>query len=243
MKNLIIVGCNGGLGSAMVDYFQDKFNLIGLSPEKNSSLADYYFCDFLNDESVITSCSEVCNKYSNIAGIIYCSGVTIPGSPKDLSMETWDKQYAINIRGYFMIVKYLYDLISRSPACSIVQINSKSGKKGSYKNGCYASSKFAGIGLTQSFALEFAEQGIRFNCVCPGNLLESPMWQDNLFEAYSKTQNLTKEQLYQKYVGLVPMKKGCQYIDVINAVEFLLSNKSSYMTGQAINVTGGQQLF
>ena len=98
------------------------------------------------------------------------------------------------------------------------------------------------VSLTQSLALEFVEFGVRVNCVCPGNVFESDIWQKHLFDQFSKTQKLNKDQLLEKYINLVPMKRGCTYTDVINAVEFLLSDKSSYMTGQAINITGGQQL-
>ena len=124
----------------------------------------------------------------------------------------------------------------------IIQINSKSGKKGSYKNSAYAASKFGGIGLTQSAALELAEFGVRVNAICPGNLLDSPLWVDSLFEQYARTRRMTKEEVRQYYIDQVPMKRGCRYEDVCNVLVFLASDPSSYMTGQAINVTGGQEM-
>ncbi len=125
---------------------------------------------------------------------------------------------------------------------SIIQINSKSGKKGSFKNSAYAASKFGGIGVTQSLALEFAERGVRVNAVCPGNLLDSPLWVDTLFKQYAANQGITEEEVRQKYIDQVPMKRGCRYEDVTHVVVFLASDDSSYITGQAINVTGGQEM-
>ena len=125
---------------------------------------------------------------------------------------------------------------------SIIQINSKSGKKGSYRNSAYAAAKFGGIGVTQSLALEFAGLGVRVNAVCPGNLLNSPLWVNSLFKQYAKNQGITEEQVRQKYIDQVPMKRPCEYRDVTNVVVFLASDASGYMTGQAINVTGGQEM-
>ena len=113
---------------------------------------------------------------------------------------------------------------------------------GSAKNSAYAASKFGGIGLTQSLALELATENIRVNALCPGNLLDSPLWVNSLYEQYARNQGITKEEVRQKYIDQVPMKRGCQYDDVANAMVFLLSDDASYMTGQAINVTGGQQM-
>jgi sorbitol-6-phosphate 2-dehydrogenase len=124
----------------------------------------------------------------------------------------------------------------------ILQINSKSGKKGSYKNSAYAASKFGGIGLTQSIALELAEYGIRVNAICPGNMLDSPLWVESLFEQYARTRNMTVEEVRQYYIDQVPLKRGCTYEDVCNMVVFLASDQASYMTGQAINITGGQEM-
>jgi sorbitol-6-phosphate 2-dehydrogenase len=124
----------------------------------------------------------------------------------------------------------------------IIEINSKSGKKGSFRNSAYASSKFGGIGLTQSLALELAPHGIRVNAVCPGNLLDSPLWVDSLYEQYAKRWEMTVEEVRRKYEEQVPLGRGCSYDDVCNVVVFLASDESSYMTGQAVNVTGGQEM-
>jgi sorbitol-6-phosphate 2-dehydrogenase len=117
----------------------------------------------------------------------------------------------------------------------IIQINSKSGKKGSYKSSAYAASKFGGIGLTQSIALELAEYNVRINAVSPGNLLDSPLWVDSLYKRYAEKWGINEEK--------VPMKRGCTYEDVCNVVVFLASDQASYMTGQAVNVTGGQEMW
>ena len=94
----------------------------------------------------------------------------------------------------------------------------------------------------QSVALEMAEYGVRVNSVCPGNMLDSPLWVNSLFKQYARNQGITEEEVRQKYVNQVPMRRGCSYDDVCNLVVFLASDQSSYMTGQAINVTGGQEM-
>ena len=130
-----------------------------------------------------------------------------------------------------------------------IQINSKSGKKGSAANSAYAASKFGGIGLVQSVALEMAPHGIRCNAICPGNLLDSPLWTDpakGLFVQYLNAGKVpgakTVADVRQAYVNQVPMKRGCTYDDICNAVVFLGSDASSYITGIALSVTGGQEM-
>ena len=82
---------------------------------------------------------------------------------------------------------------------------------------------------------------MRVNAVCPGNLLDGSLWQQSLYEQYAKKWGITPEEVRKKYEEQVPLGRGCTYDDVANVVVFLASDESSYMTGQAINVTGGQQ--
>jgi sorbitol-6-phosphate 2-dehydrogenase len=124
----------------------------------------------------------------------------------------------------------------------ILQINSISGKRGSFRSSAYNASKAAGLGLTQCLALELAEHGIRVNAVCPGHLLDSPLWTDILYKQYAKRFNMSEEQVRRRYIDVVPVKRTCTYDDVCNVVAFLVSDQAAYVTGQAVNVTGGQEM-
>ena len=81
-----------------------------------------------------------------------------------------------------------------------------------------------------------------YGSICPGNLLNSPLWVNSLFKQYAANQGITEEQVREKYINQVPMKRSCEYKDIEDVMVFLASDYSSYMTGQAINVTGGQQM-
>ena len=170
------------------------------------------------------------------AGILFAGGVT------EIDPARWHAVINVNLVGYFNVARAAARVMVPQGSGSIIQINSKSGKKGSYKNSAYAASKFGGIGLTQSLALELAEYRVRVNAICPGNLLDSPLWVNSLYSQYAKRWGITEEEVRQKYVDQVPMKRGCTYEDVANVMVFLASDQSTYMTGQAINITGGQTL-
>lgn len=80
------------------------------------------------------------------------------------------------------------------------------------------------------------------NAICPGNLLDSPLWVNSLYEQYARNQGITKGEVRQKYLDKVPLGRGCTYEDVENVMVFLASDQANYTTGQAINVTGGQEM-
>jgi len=155
----------------------------------------------------------------------------------------------VNLFGYFLVTKHACRVMAKQRSGSIININSKSGKKGSAANSAYAASKFGAVGHTQSVALEMAKHNVRCNAICPGNLLDSPLWTDpdkGLFVQYlhaGKVPGATDvADVRQAYVDQVPMKRGCTYDDVCNAVTFLASDASSYITGVALSVTGGQEM-
>ena len=170
------------------------------------------------------------------AGILKAHDIT------EFPANEWRAVIEVNLIGYFLCAQAAARVMVEQKRGSIVQINSKSGKKGSFRNSAYAASKFGGIGLTQSIALDLAPHGVRVNAVCPGNLLDGTLWQQSLYEQYARTQGITAEEVRRKYESQVPLGRGCTYEDVGNVVVFLASDESSYMTGQAINVTGGQEM-
>ena len=170
------------------------------------------------------------------------AGILFAGSVTEIEPGRWAKVIEVNLIGYFHVARAAARAMIPQKSGSIIQVNSKSGKKGSYKNSAYASSKFGGVGLTQSLGLELAEHGVRVNAICPGNLLDSPLWVDSLYAQYAQRWGTTEEEVRKRYTDQVPMKRGCTYEDVANVMVFLASDQSSYMTGQAINVTGGQEM-
>ena len=198
--------------------------------------------DVTDEAQVKGAVERAVQEFGRLDIVVSNAGILIAEEVAEFPAEKWQAVINVNLLGYFLVAKHAARVMKEQHSGVILQINSKSGKKGSYKSSAYAASKFGGIGLTQSIALELAEYGVRVNAVCPGNLLDSPLWVNSLYSQYAKKWGITEEQVRQRYVDQVPMKRGCTYEDVCNVVVFLASDQASYMTGQAINVTGGQEM-
>ena len=200
----------------------------------------------VSDETQVQAMVErTVQEFGHLDILVANAGILIAEDITEFPAEKWRAVMNVNLFGYFLCAKYASRVMKAQKKGVIIEINSKSGKKGSFKNSAYAATKFGGIGLTQSIALDLAEFGVRVNAICPGNLLDSPLWNEGpnaLFKQYARNRGISEEQVRQTYIDQVPMKRGCTYDDVCNVVVFLASDQSSYMTGQAINVTGGQEM-
>jgi sorbitol-6-phosphate 2-dehydrogenase len=188
-------------------------------------------------------------EFGRVDVVVANAAILIAEPITDADAEKWRAVMNVNLFGYFLVTKYACRVMKPQQSGSIININSKSGKKGSAANSAYAASKFGGVGHTQSVALEMAPFNVRCNAICPGNLLESPLWthpEKGLFVQYLRAGKVPGakniEDVRQAYVNQVPMKRGCTYEDVCNAVVFLASEQSSYITGIALSVTGGQEM-
>ncbi|MFQ5857649.1 MAG: sorbitol-6-phosphate dehydrogenase [Anaerolineae bacterium] len=198
--------------------------------------------DVTDEAQVAAMVDRVLQELGRLDILVANAGIVIAGEISEFPADQWRAVIDVNLVGYFLCAKHAARVMKAQRGGVIIQINSKSGKKGSYRNSAYAASKFGGIGLTQSIALDLAEYGVRVNAVCPGNLLDSPLWVNSLYKQYAERWGITEEEVRQKYIDQVPMKRGCTYDDVCNVVVFLASDQAGYMTGQAINVTGGQEM-
>ncbi len=198
--------------------------------------------DVTKEEDVACLVDKTTSQFGRLDIMVCNAGILIADAVENFPAEKWLRVIEVNLYGYFLCVKHATRVMKAQRSGVIIQINSKSGKKGSFKNSAYAASKFGGVGLTQSAALEMAEFGIRINAICPGNLLDSPLWVNSLYKQYARTRGISEEEVRQFYINQVPMKRGCSYDDVCNVLVFLASDQASYMTGQAINVTGGQEM-
>ena len=198
--------------------------------------------DVTKSSQVKLMVEETVKKFGRLDILVSNAGILKSYELIDFPEREWRRVIEVNLIGYFLVAREAARIMKKQKSGVIIQINSKSGKKGSYWNSAYAASKFGGIGLTQSIALDLAPYGIRVNAVCPGNLLDSPLWVDSLYEEYAKKWGISKKEVRKKYESQVPLGRGCRYEDVANVVVFLASDKASYMTGQAINVSGGQEM-
>ena len=202
-------------------------------------------------ESLKAALEQVTAAFGGVDLFVSNAGVLRAGSVKDLSVKDLDFVTNVNYKGYFLSVQTVAPIMALQHQAApgvwfdVVQINSKSGLVGSNKNGAYAGSKFGGIGLTQSFALELVEDGIKVNSICPGNFYDGPLWSDpqrGLFKQYLDSGKVpgakTFADVKKFYEAKVPMRRGCTTPDVMKAIYYLM--EQAYETGQAIPVTGGQ---
>lgn len=255
-KVALITGAGHGLGAAIAERFAREgatviatdINEDGAKTTAEEIAAKYKVkalgkrMDVTDDFEVHTAMEKIERDFGKLDILVANAGILKAYELTEFPVSEWRQVIEVNLIGYMICAKHACQLMKKQKSGVIIQVNSKSGKKGSFRNSAYAASKFGGIGLTQSLALEMAPHNVRVNAVCPGNLLDGTLWQESLFEQYARTQGLTIEQVRQKYLDQVPLGRGCAYDDVTNVVAFLASDEASYMTGQSLNVTGGQEM-
>jgi sorbitol-6-phosphate 2-dehydrogenase len=250
-KTVVITGGAQGLGRALAlrakkegaNVAVGDFNIEGA--KETAEMMDGAIAvkmDVTNYDSCESLMAQAYEAFGSVDVLVCNAAIVISGSIDEFESSAWKKVIDVNLCGFFNTAKAAVKYLRKSKDACIIQINSKSGKKGSFKNSAYAASKFGGIGLVQSLALELAPENIRVNAICPGNLLDSPLWKNSLFKQYAKNQGTTEEAIRQKYIDQVPLGRSCQYEDIENVLVFLASQEAGYMTGQTINVTGGQQM-
>ena len=222
-----------------------------LNKQKSPNRAVFVRTDVSDADSVKELIISTVREFGGLDIMISNAGILRAGGLDEMDPEVFSKTTEINYNGYFHCAKYASEVMKlqnrEKPEyfTDIIQINSKSGLRGSNRNFAYAGAKFGGIGLTQSFALELAPGRIKVNSICPGNFYEGPLWSDpqnGLFVQYLRAGKIpgakTIDDVRKFYEDQVPMKRGCKLEDVMKAILYVIDQE--YETGQAIPVTGGQ---
>lgn len=183
------------------------------------------------------------DRFGRIDLLVYNAGTATAAKIDQFPLDAWYRSLEVNLTGYFLCAREASRVMIReNKGGRIIQINSKSGKVGSKHNSGYSAAKFGGVGLTQSLALDLAEHNITVHSLMLGNLLKSPMFQ-TLLPQYAVKLGIPEDQVEQTYIDKVPLKRGCDFLDVLNVLKFYASDEASYCTGQSVNITGGQVMF
>ena len=208
-------------------------------------------CNVADMESLKALIKSTVAAFGGLDVFVSNAGIARTGGLDSMTPEQFELIAKINYNGFFFCTKVASDVMKlQNRYCNenwgdIIQINSKSGLRGSKANFAYAGSKFGGIGLVQSFALELAPYRIKVNAVCPGNFYDGPLWSDpenGLFLQFLKAGKVpgakTVEDVREYYLAQAPMHKGCAPEDVCKAVLYLIEQTCE--TGQALPISGGQ---
>ena len=173
--------------------------------------------------------------------LVNVAGAVGKGGPvEEMVLDNWEFVFAVNCRGTFLFTKEVVPAMKRAGRGSIVNFSSKSGKTGSALMSAYSAAKAAVIGFTQAMAFELAP-AIRVNCVCPGITEATGVW-SNVSADYVQNLKLPMPEVVKKFTSKVPLGRLARIEDVVNMTCFLASARADYMTGQAINITGGREM-
>lgn len=240
--NIVVADLNEATGEKTAASFNEK---------AGANKAIFVKTNVADMASLRNLMKETILNFGALDAFVSNAGVVRAGGLDVMTPENFEFVTKINYEAYFfcakvashiMIIETKYD---PEYFADIIQVNSKSGLRGSKANFAYAGGKFGGIGLTQSFALELAPYRVKVNSICPGNYYDGPLWsnpENGLFIQYLNAGKVpgakTVQDVKDYYLAQVPMRKGCNPVDVCKAILYAIDQTGE--TGQAIPVTGGQ---
>ncbi len=253
-KHALITGANGGIGLAICREFLlqgAECTVFDLAPEQGNELIGldsefpnrlhYHSLDTTNLERV-ASCVKKSGSSHGVIDILVNNAALFDMAPLLQSdAQMYQRLFDVNVKGMFFTMQtVLQQLVDAGKPGSIINMASQAGRRGEALVSHYCATKAAVISYTQSAALAMAPHSIRVNAIAPG-VIDTPMWGevDSLFAKYENLKPGEKKQAVGKAVPLGRM--GLPH-DITGAAVFLASNDSEYITGQTLNVDGGNVL-
>lgn len=240
--NIVVADLNEATGEKTAASFNEK---------AGANKAIFVKTNVADMASLRNLMKETILNFGALDAFVSNAGVVRAGGLDVMTPENFEFVTKINYEAYFFCAKVASHIMKIETKydpeyfADIIQVNSKSGLRGSKANFAYAGGKFGGIGLTQSFALELAPYRVKVNSICPGNYYDGPLWsnpENGLFIQYLNAGKVpgakTVQDVKNYYLAQVPMRKGCNPVDVCKAILYAIDQTGE--TGQAIPVTGGQ---
>jgi 3-oxoacyl-[acyl-carrier protein] reductase len=238
-QKILVTGGSRGIGAAIVKVLADAGAQVAFTYSSREDAAKEVLAslpqtqkhmmlkmDVSNEESVQAGIDQVISQFGNIDGLVNNAGITKDQLLLRMKTEEFDSVYQTNLRGTFLVTKAVLKGMLKARKGSIVSISSVVGHKGNPGQANYCATKAGMEAFSRATALEVASRGIRLNCVAPG------------FIGTDMTEQLGDE-ARKKIADGIPLARIGEPKEVADVVLFLLSDRSTYLTGQSIHVNGG----
>lgn len=239
-KVAIVTGGASGIGKAIADRLADRGYTVvvcDINEEKGRALEKvsnkvkgtyvFKYCNVGEEEDIRRVVEEVEREYGGISVLVNNAGIIRRRKGEEIKISDWDDVFKINTRGAFIFCKYVSGVMKKQKSGRIINISSVASKMGDITSAPgYGPSKAAVNGLTKTFARELAPYNITVNAVAP-HAIETEMSAE------------WSEEMRQKIISEIPLKRLGQPSEVAAVVEFLVSDEAGFITGEIIDVNGG----
>ncbi len=252
-KVCVVTGAARSIGLALVKrYVEDgaKVAMIDINPavqEEAQALAASgaaavrsYILDITDREAVLGCFEEIEGELGPVYCLVNNAGLVDQRPFDEITAEQMDRMMRVNVHGTLYCVQGAFRSMQSLGDGRIINFSSKSGKTGSALMAHYSAAKGAIIALTHALAFELAEKNIKVNCICPGIVQATGVW-EQVSSAYTENLDLPVEEVVKRFTAKIPLGRLTVIEDVVSFVHFLTVS-GDYCTGQAFNITGGREV-
>jgi len=194
--------------------------------------AVFFECDITSEEQVRASIDQAAARFGGLQIVVNCAGIVHVKRLDEYTEQEWDRLMAVNVRSIFFSIKHALKHLRMNPRSFMVNVGSISSFVGQSNTPAYTASKGAVLSLSQSIALDYAADGLRCNCVCPG-ITDTPMLRHHLDATDDPAGTLAQR------LARVPLGRALTPDDIARSILYLSCEDSAGVTGTSLIVDGG----
>ncbi|MDQ3440573.1 MAG: SDR family oxidoreductase [Planctomycetota bacterium] len=221
-----------GAAVALIDRQADKGRAVAEQVRADGGRAVFIDCDVGDEPSVRTSIEQAVSEFGGLQTIVNCAGIVQVKQLHELDVTDWDRLMDVNVKSIFLSVKHGIAHLKAHPSSYVVNIGSVGSFIGQGSTPAYSASKGAVLQLSKSIALDYAADGVRCNCVCPG-ITDTPMFREHMNKAPDP------DAAIRARLRRVPMGVALTPDDIARSVLYFSCEDSAGVTGTSLIVDCG----